>query len=117
MDDTLVMQGKNNHQGAWYKTDFPTSWDEIRVSIATIQGKPVFEGDTYYRCGDSFIARATYTYDYGWLKDCTLTPPKPKSILDSSKFTDMLVAISDKSTSYGDIEKIKQFIRKHKEKI
>jgi hypothetical protein len=92
-----------------------TGWDEIRVSIATVEGKPVFEGDTYYSptgCEHTVpypqLIISSYTKDY-WSK-CTLTPPKPKSILDSEEFYDLLNQLVNHG---GIMDTIKQFIRDH----
>jgi hypothetical protein len=107
MDDTLVAE-IFTRDGRWVSTVYPGQNSKLRVSIATVEGKPVFEGDTYYRHGDSFIARATYTYDYGWWKDCTLTPPKPKSVLDGKEFNELTFYSHEKT-----VEKLKEFILTH----
>jgi hypothetical protein len=109
MDDTLVAEYYNQKTKCWFPTSYPHEWAEIRVSIAKVEGKNLFDGDTYYRYGDSFIARSTYTYDYSWWKGCTLTPPKPKSVLDSEEFRSYV--------QNWDIDRLKQFIRDNKEKI
>jgi hypothetical protein len=115
-DDTLVAEANIGDctGNRWMTVSNPDSWKTIRVSIATVEGKNLFDGDIYYRHGDSFIARATYTYDYSWWKGCTLTPPKPKSILDSDEF-DVLLYRSVLNVSAGG--RIKQFLRDNKEKI
>jgi hypothetical protein len=111
MDDTLVAEANIGDctGNRWMTVSNPDSWKTIRVSICTIEGKNLFDGDTYYRYGDSFIARSTYTYDYSWWKGCTLTPPKPKSVLDSEEFRSYV--------QNWDIDRLKQFIRDNKEKI
>ena len=114
MDDTLVAQGCG--ELGWVTTDQPTAFEAIRVSIATVEGKPVFEGDTYCREGEMFtIERADYGISYiWWWNDCTLTPPKPKSVLDSDEFDVLLYgSVTNGSAS----ERIKQFLRDHKDKI
>jgi hypothetical protein len=117
MDDTLVADGRTKHSdGSWSDwirmKHLITGWDEIRVSIATVEGKPVFEGDTYYSpTGCEHTAPypqliSSYTKDY-WSK-CTLTPPKPKSVLDGKEFNELTFYSHEKT-----VEKLKEFILTH----
>jgi hypothetical protein len=123
MDDTLVADGRPTHSdGSWSDwiriKNLITGWDEIRVSIATVEGKPVFEGNTYYNEYGQERSAQCKTWDKAYWSKCTLTPPKPKSILDSDEFNTALGKyISNVDCQHRSIEQLKQFIRDNKEKI
>lgn len=122
-DDTLVAQAMID--GKWVEVSTsPVNWKVVRTSIATVEGKPVFEGDTYYREGKMFtIERADYGRSYiWWWNDCTLTPPKPKSILDSDELHNLLVDMVRPSRGIAggftiNSAKLKKFLRDHKDEI
>lgn len=119
MDDTLVMEGRDSKHAAWTLTHHGV-WEEIRVSIANVEGKPLFDKDTYYNeYGQERTAHIGLTDS--WDK-CTLTPPKPKSILDSEELHNLLVDMVRPSRGIAggftiNSAELKQFIRDHKDEI
>lgn len=119
MDDTLVAQRLDHYKNEWVTTDNPLSWETIRVSIATVEGKPLFVGDTYYD-PDGMLrqihANAVNVSQDFWDKR-TLTRPKPKSILDSEEFRALIYSSCSSYQGGSRFEALKQFLRDNKEKI
>ena len=128
-NDSSVAQFKSKKCGdMWYIDNCPNFSElvEWRVSVAIVEGKPVFLGDKLWIINpdaDDYGSQYTIDEDSRILYPDNLSwnPHKPKSILDSDAFNILankcwLYTVS-KVDKESNLDKLKQFLHNHKDEI